>query len=125
MLRPPCPSYARPVTGRPLPYVRVVLAAAPDDVGAETVARRLRDAGVEVVFTALPVDPAAGARALAATVLQEDPDALVLPGTGPRGTATLRAALAAAGLDDVPVVTADGTPDEVVGRLRETLDGAP
>lgn len=109
------------MTGSLPEYARVVVAAAPDDEGAQAVARDLRDAGVEVVWSGL----GSSAAALVATVLQEDPIALVVPGGGPATGRAIRAALVQAGVDDVPVITGDGTPEDVVDRLRETLGGGP
>ena len=93
--------------------IRVVVAG-PDredgDRTAEVLARALRDAGMEVVYTDRPHAP----DQLVGTVVQEDADALgvVLPRDGdPAPLAGLTAALTGRGADDVLLfVVADGTP---------------
>ncbi len=107
------------MTGSLRAHPRIVVAEVAPDDAAESVARALRDAGAEIVYTVLHDD----APRLAAAVLQEDPAAVVVPD---EAAATLvRAELANRGLDDVPVITAAGTPDDVVDRVRETLERAP
>ena len=113
--------------------LRVVVAGpdGQDDPRAVALARALRDAGAEVVLTGVVTS----ADRLAATVVQEDADAVGLAGA-PAGTpAALLDRLAAAGADDVAVFVLgeageqpggvlrfpDGTPpDEVVAALRAT-----
>lgn len=94
--------------------LRVVVAGpvGPEDPRAVTAARALRDAGAEVVL-------AGGTTAgrLAATVVQEDADALVVADP----PEDLAAGLAAAGADDVVLlVLGDGgtAPGDVVAALR-------
>lgn len=99
--------------------IRVVVAG-PDredgDRTAEVLARALRDAGMEVVYTDRPHAP----DRLVATVVQEDADAVgvVLPRYGdPAPLAGLTAALAGRGVEDVLLfAVADGTPPGV-GRV--------
>ena len=96
--------------------IRVVVAG-PDredgDRTAEVLARALRDAGMEVVYTDRPHAP----DRLVETVVQEDADAVgvVLPRDGdPAPVAVLAAALAGRGVDDVLLfAVADGTPSGV------------
>lgn len=70
------------------------------DRGAKVVARSLRDAGFEVIYTGLHQTPSA----VAATALQEDVDAVglsILSGAHNRLFPAVRQALDAAGLGDV------------------------
>jgi methylmalonyl-CoA mutase C-terminal domain/subunit len=99
--------------------IRVVVAGpdrADGDRTAEVLARALRDAGMEVVYTDRPHEP----DRLVATVVQEDADAVgvVLPRDGdPAPLAGLTAALAGRGVEDVLLfAVADGTPAGV-GRV--------
>ena len=96
--------------------IRVVVAG-PDrgdgDRTAEVLARALRDAGMEVVYTDRPYAPGQ----LVETVVQEDADAVgvVLPRDGdPAPLAGLAAAVARRGVDDVLLfAVADGAPPGV------------
>lgn len=98
--------------------IRVVVAGpgpADADRVAETVARALRDDGVEVVYTDRPQTP----EQLVATVVQEDADALgVVTATGD-ATPVLRLAelLADRGIDDVLVFAGGPLAPEDVARL--------
>ncbi|SDC08407.1 methylmalonyl-CoA mutase, C-terminal domain [Geodermatophilus telluris] len=100
-----------------------VVVAGPGGAGdprAVALARALRDAGAEVVLTGVP----ASAGQLAATVVQEDADAVGLAGAPPGLLAEVLERLAAVGADDVvPFVLggADGVPDGV----RTFPDGTP
>ena len=85
----------------PVERLRVVVAGpdGQDDPRAVALARALRDAGAEVVLTGVPEAP----DRLAATVVQEDADAVGLAGAPADLLAGLLARLAAAGADDVAV----------------------
>ncbi len=96
--------------------IRVVVAGpdrADGDRTAEVLARALRDAGMEVVYTDRPHAP----DRLVAAVVQEDADAVggVLPRDGdPAPLAGLTAALTGRGVEDVLLFAlADGTPPGV------------
>ena len=102
--------------------LRVVVAGSggADDPRAVALARALRDAGAEVVLTGVP----ASAGQLAATVVQEDADAVGLAGAPPGLLAAVLERLAAAGVDDVtPFVLGDG--DGVPDGVRTFPDGTP
>jgi methylmalonyl-CoA mutase, C-terminal domain len=97
--------------------IRVVIAGpgpADADRVAETMARALRDDGVEVVYTDRPQTP----EQLVATVVQEDADALGIVTASDDATPVRRLAglLADRGIDDV-LVFAGGriAPDDVAG----------
>ncbi len=98
--------------------LRVVVAGR-DGSGAGVLARALRDAGAEVVLTGA----ATTAGRLAATVVQEDADAVAVTTPPPGLLAGLAAELAAAGAGDVAVVglVDDGAPpgDVVDALLRD------
>ena len=96
--------------------IRVVIAGPDREVGdrtAEVLARALRDAGMEVVYTDRPHAP----RQLVETVVQEDADAvgIVLPRAGdPAPLAGLSLLLAERGVGDVLLfAVADGAPRDV------------
>jgi methylmalonyl-CoA mutase C-terminal domain/subunit len=106
--------------------IRVVISGpGPADAGrgAEILARTLRDAGVEVVYTDRPQEPAQ----LVATVVQEDADAvgIVLAGDDEAPARRVRELLADRGIDDVLVFAgADvGAPAEAADWLRARLRG--
>jgi methylmalonyl-CoA mutase C-terminal domain/subunit len=88
------------------------------DRGAKIIARALRDAGMEVIYTGLHQTP----EQIAATVVQEDADAVglsILSGAHmtlvPRVVSTLREQ----GAEDV-VVTVGGTiPNDDISELKE------
>jgi methylmalonyl-CoA mutase C-terminal domain/subunit len=97
--------------------IRVVVTG-PDREGgdrtAEVLARALRDAGMEVVYTDRPHAPGQ----LVETVVQEDADAVgvVLPRDGDASPARLSELLAERGVEDVllfAVAVADGAPPGV------------
>ena len=98
--------------------IRVVVATPGDgggDRAALTVARGLRDAGMEVVYAGR-LTP----EQLADTVVQEDADAVglsVLPADAAALTARLAVLLAGRGVDDV-LVFACGTDAELPGLTR-------
>jgi methylmalonyl-CoA mutase, C-terminal domain len=120
--------------------IRVVIAGpgpAAGDRLAELVARALRDAGVEVVYTDRPQTP----EQLVATVVQEDADAVgvVVAGGDTTSVGRLTGLMAERGIDDVllfaggldagdvpghgvaRVFPRDASPAEVVDWLRERL----
>lgn len=120
--------------------IRVVIAGpgpADGDRLAGTVARALRDAGVEVVHTDRPQT----SEQLVATVVQEDADAVgvVVAGGDATPVAGLTRLMAERGIDDVLVFAGglgagdvdgvervfphDAAPAEVVDWLRERLRG--
>ena len=88
------------------------------DRGAKIIARSLRDAGMEVIYTGLHQTP----EQIVATVIQEDADAVgisILSGAHmtllPRITKLLREQ----GLDDVLVTAGGIIPDDDVAALTE------
>jgi len=87
------------------------------DRGAKVIARALRDAGMEVIYTGLRQTP----EMIAAAAVQEDVDAVglsILSGAHntllPRVVALLREY----GLSDVPVFAGGIIPEEDIGVLR-------
>ena len=108
----------------PAERLRVVVAGpdAPQDPRAVSLARALRDAGAEVVLTGVP---RSGAQ-LAATVLQEDADAVGLAGAPPELLADVLERLAGAGVDDVTAFVLGG-PDagDLPAGVRRFPDGTP
>ena len=148
--RPRCRGPARAVEWRgaagPFHYagdvherIRVVVAG-PDredgDPTAEILARALRDAGMEVVYTDRPYAPGQ----LVETVVQEDADAVgvVLPADGdPAPLARLAGLMAERGIEDVLLFAAadrvlpgvarafprDTAPADVVAWVRAGLSG--
>jgi methylmalonyl-CoA mutase, C-terminal domain len=73
------------------------------DRGAKVIARALRDAGMEVIYTGLRQTPAM----IAETALQEDVDVVglsILSGAHLTLVPTIRAALDEADMDDVPLI---------------------
>ena len=96
--------------------LRVVVAGpdGQDDPRAVALARALRDTGAEVVLTG----EVASAGRLAATVVQEDADAVGLTGAPPDLLAEVLDRLSAAGVDDVAAFVlgaTTGLPDGVRG----------
>jgi methylmalonyl-CoA mutase, C-terminal domain len=87
------------------------------DRGAKIVARALRDAGMEVVYTGLHQTP----EQIVETVLQEDADAVglsVLSGAHMTLFARLHELMAERGLDDVVVFGGGIIPDEDIPELQ-------
>lgn len=87
------------------------------DRGAKIVARALRDAGVEVVYTGLHQTP----EQIVETVVQEDADAVglsVLSGAHRTIFARLTELMAARGVDDVVVFGGGIIPDEDIPELE-------
>jgi methylmalonyl-CoA mutase C-terminal domain/subunit len=88
------------------------------DRGAKVIARALRDAGMEVVYTGIFQTPASIVR----TVLQEDADVLgisSLSGAHMEYTTEILDQLRQEGLDDVTVVVGGTIPTYDAARLRE------
>jgi methylmalonyl-CoA mutase, C-terminal domain len=115
------------VTGAPLPKlpivderIRVVIAKPGldgHDRGAKIVARALRDAGMEVVYTGLHQTP----EQIVETVVQEDADAVglsVLSGAHMTLFARLSELMAERGIDDVVVFGGGIIPDEDMPELE-------
>ena len=88
------------------------------DRGAKIIARALRDAGMEVIYTGLHQTP----EQIAATVIQEDADAIglsILSGAHMTLVPKVVKLLAEQGADDV-VITVGGTiPADDVPQLKE------
>ncbi len=88
------------------------------DRGAKVIARSLRDAGMEVIYTGLRQTP----EQIVAAALQEDADAIgvsILSGAHNHVCPRLMALLAEHGADDVLVVVGGIIPDADLPRLRE------
>lgn len=108
-------------TDKPNRTIRVVVAKPGldgHDRGAKIIARVLRDAGMEVIYTGLHQTP----EQIVATVIQEDADAVgisILSGAHMTLVPRVIELLAAEGIEDV-VVTVGGTiPDVDVPKLKE------
>jgi methylmalonyl-CoA mutase C-terminal domain/subunit len=88
------------------------------DRGAKVIARALRDAGMEVIYTGLRQTP----EQIVAAALQEDADAIglsILSGAHMHICPRLMTLLRERGLDDVLVVVGGIIPDVDVPRLHE------
>jgi methylmalonyl-CoA mutase C-terminal domain/subunit len=88
------------------------------DRGAKVIARALRDAGMEVIYTGLRQTP----EMIAAAALQEDADVIglsILSGAHNHIAPRLMDLLKAKGLDDVLVVIGGIIPDVDIPKLRE------
>jgi methylmalonyl-CoA mutase C-terminal domain/subunit len=88
------------------------------DRGAKVIARALRDAGMEVIYTGLRQTP----EMIASAALQEDADVIglsILSGAHNHIAPRLMELLKAKGLDDVLVVIGGIIPDVDMSRLRE------
>jgi methylmalonyl-CoA mutase C-terminal domain/subunit len=88
------------------------------DRGAKVIARALRDAGMEVIYTGLRQTP----EQIVAAALQEDADVIglsILSGAHNHIAPRLMELLKAKGLDDVLVVVGGIIPDVDVPRLKE------
>src|SRR5687767_1059918 len=88
------------------------------DRGAKVIARALRDAGMEVIYTGLRQTP----EQIAAAALQEDADVVglsILSGAHNHIAPQLMTLLKAKGLDDVLVVIGGIIPGVDVPRLKE------
>lgn len=87
------------------------------DRGAKVIARALRDAGIEVIYTGLRQTP----EQIVAAALQEDADVIglsILSGAHNHIAPKLMALLAEKGMDDVLVVIGGIIPDVDVPRLK-------
>jgi methylmalonyl-CoA mutase C-terminal domain/subunit len=88
------------------------------DRGAKVVARALRDAGFEVIYTGLRQTP----EQIAAAAVQEDVDAVglsILSGAHNRLLPEVVRLLAENGAGDVPVFAGGIIPEADIARLRE------
>ena len=88
------------------------------DRGAKVIARSLRDAGMEVIYTGLRQTP----EQIVGAALQEDADAIgvsILSGAHNHICPRIMELLAERGLDDVLVVVGGIIPDADIPRLRE------
>jgi methylmalonyl-CoA mutase C-terminal domain/subunit len=88
------------------------------DRGAKVIARALRDAGMEVIYTGLRQTP----EQIAAAALQEDADVIglsILSGAHNHIAPRLMQLLKDKGLDDVLVVIGGIIPDVDIPRLKE------
>jgi len=88
------------------------------DRGAKVIARALRDAGMEVIYTGLRQTP----EQVVAAALQEDADVIglsILSGAHNHIAPKLMELLKAKGLDDVLVLLGGIIPDVDVPRLKE------
>ena len=88
------------------------------DRGAKVIARALRDAGMEVIYTGLRQTP----EMIAGAALQEDADVIglsILSGAHNHIAPRLMDLLKANGLDDVLVVIGGIIPDVDIPKLRE------
>ena len=88
------------------------------DRGAKVIARALRDAGMEVIYTGLRQTP----EMIAAAALQEDADVIglsILSGAHNHIAPRLMQLLKAKGLDDVLVVIGGIIPDIDIPKLKE------
>ena len=88
------------------------------DRGAKVIARALRDAGMEVIYTGLRQTP----EMVAAAALQEDADVIglsILSGAHNHIAPQLMKLLKEKGLDDVLVVIGGIIPDLDIPRLKE------
>ena len=104
----------------PVKPIRVVIAKPGldgHDRGAKVIARALRDAGMEVIYTGLRQSP----EQIAAAALQEDADVIglsILSGAHMHICPRLMGLLREKGLDDVLVVVGGIIPDVDIPRLR-------
>jgi len=88
------------------------------DRGAKVIARALRDAGMEVIYTGLRQTP----QQIVSAALQEDADVIglsILSGAHNHIVPRLMALLKEQGLDDVLVVIGGIIPDVDVPKLKE------
>jgi methylmalonyl-CoA mutase C-terminal domain/subunit len=104
-----------------LKKIRVVIAKPGldgHDRGAKVIARALRDAGMEVIYTGLRQTP----EQIAAAALQEDADVIglsILSGAHNHIAPRLMELLKEKGLDDVLVVIGGIIPDVDIPKLKE------
>ncbi len=111
----------RPTKKMPSRRIRVLVAKPGldgHDRGAKIVARALRDAGMEVIYTGLRQTP----EQIATAALQEDVDAIgisILSGAHNTILPRIAALLRAQGLDDVLLVVGGIIPDEDIPHLKQ------
>jgi methylmalonyl-CoA mutase C-terminal domain/subunit len=104
-----------------MPKIRVVIAKPGldgHDRGAKVIARALRDAGMEVIYTGLRQTP----EMIVAAALQEDADAIglsILSGAHMHICPRILQLLKEKGLDDVLVVIGGIIPDVDIPKLKE------
>jgi methylmalonyl-CoA mutase, C-terminal domain len=104
-----------------MPKIRVVIAKPGldgHDRGAKVIARALRDAGMEVIYTGLRQTP----EQIASAALQEDADVIglsILSGAHNHIAPRLMQLLKERGLDDVLVVVGGIIPDVDIPKLKE------
>jgi methylmalonyl-CoA mutase C-terminal domain/subunit len=104
------------VTGRPIRVLVGKMGLDGHDRGARVVARCLRDAGMEVVYTGLHLTPEQVARA----AVQEDVDVVgisILSGAHMTLFPLLFDALRTEGVDDLPIVAGGLIPDDDTAEL--------
>jgi methylmalonyl-CoA mutase, C-terminal domain len=108
----------RPATGR---KIRVVVAKPGldgHDRGAKIIARALRDAGMEVIYTGLHQTP----EQIVETVIQEDADAVglsILSGAHMTLVPRIARLLKEQGIDDVVLVVGGTIPADDIPELKE------
>jgi methylmalonyl-CoA mutase C-terminal domain/subunit len=88
------------------------------DRGAKVVARALRDAGMEVIYTGLRQTP----EQIATAALQEDVDALglsILSGAHNEILSSLMELLRKEGMSDLTVIVGGIIPDDDIPKLKE------
>jgi methylmalonyl-CoA mutase C-terminal domain/subunit len=88
------------------------------DRGAKVVARALRDAGMEVIYTGLRQTP----EMIVEAALQEDVDIIgisILSGAHMALTPRILALMAENDMEDVPLLVGGIIPDEDISRLKE------
>lgn len=88
------------------------------DRGAKVIARALRDAGMEVIYTGLRQSP----QMIAEAALQEDVDVVglsILSGAHMTLVPLVHEAMVAADLADVPLIVGGIIPDDDIDALRE------
>jgi methylmalonyl-CoA mutase, C-terminal domain len=108
----------RPATGR---KIRVVVAKPGldgHDRGAKIIARALRDAGMEVIYTGLHQTP----EQIVETVIQEDADAVglsILSGAHMTLVPKIAALLKQQGIEDVVLVVGGTIPADDIPELKE------
>lgn len=103
--------------GRPIRIVIAKPGLDGHDRGAKIVARSLRDAGMEVIYTGLHQTP----EQVVATVIQEDADAVglsILSGAHMTLVPRVMELLAAEGADDVLVIVGGTIPTDDAEELR-------
>src|SRR5689334_9439448 len=107
-----------PASTRPLRILIAKPGLDGHDRGAKIIARALRDAGMEVIYTGLRQTP----EMIAESALQEDVDAVglsILSGAHNVLLPRIVDALRERGLDDVPVFAGGIIPDEDIPALKQ------